>query len=306
MKFTVCFILFCAAFYASATHESSDSSAGALETLSSEGIMRFGLEVLLNKLENIDSKLLELQIEQQELQKQIMTIGASCQKISTTTAGLKTTTPKLNQPPFQSCKDVPYNVSREYLISLNNDSTPTKVFCEQEKFNGSWMVVQHRVDGSNDFNRNWAEYRDGFGSGEKEFWLGLEKMHRITSTRPHEIIFEMKDFSGNYGYAHYNKIKIDSESEQYRLTLGMYSGTAGDSMTYNNGMKFSTKDRDNDLSATYDCAQLHEGAWWYSACSLATLNAPYRNVSNGESMYWYNFKTDYRALSYSRMMIREL
>ncbi|XP_050092460.1 angiopoietin-related protein 1-like [Anopheles aquasalis] len=262
--------------------------------------MEFALEVLLDKLENIVRKLLELQNGQHELHRQIMTIAASCHKITTTT------TPKQNQLPFRLCKDAPYNVSGEYLISLNNDSAPTQVLCEQEKFNGSWIVVQHRFDGSNDFDRNWAEYRDGFGSGEEEFWFGLEKMHQITTARPHEIIFELKDFSDNYGYAHYDNIVIDSESEQYRITLGKYSGTAGDSMTYNNGMKFSTKDRDNDQSPAYDCAQLNKGAWWYSACSLASLNAPYMNDSIGESMYWYNFKTDYRGLSFSRIMIREL
>ena len=46
----------------------------------------------------------------------------------------------------------------------------------------------------------------------------------------------------------------------YRLHIGGYSGNAGDSMNYHNhnGMKFSTRDRDNDKSSG-NCAQAYNG-----------------------------------------------
>lgn len=58
--------------------------------------------------------------------------------------------------------------------------------------------------------------------------------------------------------------RIDDEDEGYRLHIGGYNGTAGDSMSgvhSLNGMKFSTKDRDND-EMTKNCAVVYEGAWW--------------------------------------------
>src|SRR6218665_1531393 len=46
----------------------------------------------------------------------------------------------------------------------------------------NWTILMHRFDGSLNFNRSWVEYRNGFGDiGSGEFWLGNEKIHRLTS-----------------------------------------------------------------------------------------------------------------------------
>ena len=45
-----------------------------------------------------------------------------------------------------------------------------------------WILMQRKVTGgSMSFVKNWAEYRDGFGSaaGEDNYWLGLEKVYRL-------------------------------------------------------------------------------------------------------------------------------
>lgn len=219
-----------------------------------------------------------------------------------TTTTMTTTTLNMKQPSFTSCRAVTSNVSGVYLIHVNETNSTIIAFCEQNKFGGGWLVVQHRFNGSVDFYRNWNQYRDGFGDLKGEFWFGLEKMHQITTARPHEMVIELKDFSGNYGYARYDSFKISNESEHYKLTLGKYSGTAGDGMVYDRDMKFSTKD--NDMS-DLRCVERYENAWWQGNCSKANLNGRYINATDMRAMHWWNFKQR-QGLSFSRMMIREL
>ncbi|XP_035780364.1 fibrinogen-like protein A [Anopheles albimanus] len=206
---------------------------------------------------------------------------------------------------YASCKDAPTNVSGVYLIRENNVNSPFKVYCEMEKFEGGWLVVQHRFDGSVDFYQNWDQYRDGFGELGSEFWVGLERIHQLTTARNYELIVEVKDFTGNYGYARYNAFQIGSESEQYSLkTVGSYSGTAGDSLSISRGHKFSTKDR-KDASSGIHYAVSYKGAWWHNG-GFANLNGRYKHDADGTANWWYTLKTDARGLRFTRMMMREL
>ena len=59
--------------------------------------------------------------------------------------------------------------------------------------------------------------------------------------------------------------RVEDEDQGYRLHISGYSGTAGDGMARShNGMKFSTRDRDNDKQGS-NCARIYNGAWWFNA-----------------------------------------
>uniref|UniRef100_A0A453Z0Y6 Fibrinogen C-terminal domain-containing protein n=1 Tax=Anopheles gambiae TaxID=7165 RepID=A0A453Z0Y6_ANOGA len=205
----------------------------------------------------------------------------------------------------RSCKEEPSKESGKYILQPTEKDEPFLGYCEQTAFGGGWLVFQYRYDGSVDFYRNWTEYRDGFGSMDGEFWLGLEQLHRLTAARKHELLVELKDFDGNYKYARYEEFKIGNEKDQYPLEkLGSYKGTAGNSLLVHKGMKFSTKDRDNDKSDS-KCAVSKKGAWWYKSCYSSNLNGFYKNGMDGNRIVWATYNSSRAGLAYSRMLIRE-
>ena len=63
----------------------------------------------------------------------------------------------------------------------------------------------------------------GFGSLSGEFWLGLDKVHRLTKER-NKLRVELEDFNRQTAYAEYDLFGVADEGNKYRLTLGTYAG----------------------------------------------------------------------------------
>lgn len=49
-------------------------------------------------------------------------------------------------------------------------------------------MFQNRFDGKVDFYKGWHDYKHGFGKINEEYWLGLEKLHELTSSQVNESI----------------------------------------------------------------------------------------------------------------------
>ena len=164
------------------------------------------------------------------------------------------------------------------------------VYCDMSTDGGGWTVFQRRRDGSVDFYRGWNDYKSGFGQLTAEFWLGNDKIHRLTASRPSSLRVELEDWNGAKAYAKYGRFTIGDEQAQYRLDVGSYSGTAGDSLASHNNMAFSTKDRDNDR-LSINCAVTFTGAWWYNACHNSNLNGKYLGEKNdNRGLRWIDFR----------------
>lgn len=143
---------------------------------------------------------------------------------------------------------------------------PFPVFCDSQLAGHGWTVILRRRDGSVSFCRNWTDYTMGFGDLRGEFFLGLEKIHLITSSQRYELYIYLQDFSNQYRYAYYDNFQITNERDNFRLhVLGTYTGTAGDALSAQQNMKFSTPDRDND-KWNNNCAQDFCSGWWFRKC----------------------------------------
>ena len=182
------------------------------------------------------------------------------------------------------------------------------VYCDMRADGGGWTVFQRRQDGSVDFYRGWNDYKSGFGQLTAEFWLGNDKIHRLTAARPSSLRVELEDWNGVRVYAKYGTFNIDDEQAKYRLKVGSYSGTAGDSLgpgDYDlNNMAFTTKDRDNDRDSQNNCAVLYTGAWWYKNCHNSNLNGNYVGQKyDGRGLKWHRFRGDL-SLKLTEMKLR--
>ncbi|XP_074763086.1 tenascin-R isoform X2 [Athene noctua] len=190
-----------------------------------------------------------------------------------------------------------------YTISINGDlSQRVQVYCDMTTDGGGWIVFQRRQNGLTDFFRKWAEYQVGFGNLEDEFWLGLDNIHKITSQGRYELRIDMRD-GQEAAYAYYDKFSIGDSRSLYKLRIGDYNGTSGDSLSYHQGRPFSTKDRDNDVAVT-NCAMSYKGAWWYKNCHRTNLNGKYGESRHSQGINWYHWKGHEFSIPFVEMKMR--
>ncbi|XP_065839526.1 microfibril-associated glycoprotein 4-like [Oscarella lobularis] len=211
--------------------------------------------------------------------------------------------------PLRTCKetlDQGFDESGVYTIDPGDGHGPFEVYCDMETDGGGWTVFQRREDGSVDFYRNWVDYKNGFGDLNKEFWLGLDKISRLTKESPQTLRIDMSDFDGNSRYAEYRTFEVGNEASGYVLDVVSYSGNAGDSFSQQRGMKFSTRDKDQDTWGK-SCSFEYKGAWWYTSCHNSNLNGFYYkgvHKTPADGINWSSWKGYYYSLKFTEMKVR--
>ncbi|KAJ8033947.1 Fibrinogen-like protein A [Holothuria leucospilota] len=222
----------------------------------------------------------------------------------------------IDTPP-SDCQDI-YNRSRGsaesgvYKIKPTTwDREPFDVYCNMTDEGEGWTVFQRRMDGSQDFFLYWSDYRDGFGSPDRELWLGNDKLHSLTMQRNYQLRIDFVNRNGAPYYAKYSSFSVGNANDKYRLSVGGYSGDAGNYLSYFNGQAFTTRDRDNDIWSPGNCATHtyspcgtscgYNAGWWFSNCGYA-LNGPYGT----NCFYWHNLPGSYCNIKYTEMKVRPI
>ncbi|XP_066580135.1 tenascin [Amia ocellicauda] len=179
---------------------------------------------------------------------------------------------------------------------------PLRVYCDMETDGGGWIVFQRRMNGKTNFFRFWKDYRDGFGNLTEEFWLGNKALHLLTREGAVSLRVDLRA-EGQAVHALYSSFNVTSEHQHYRLTVGGYSGTAGDALQYHDGRPFSTRDRDPQHQITR-CAMSYKGGWWYKNCHYANLNGLYNTHRNHQGVIWTNWKGNNFSIAFTEMKLR--
>ncbi|XP_021164931.2 fibrinogen like 1B [Fundulus heteroclitus] len=208
-----------------------------------------------------------------------------------------------------------------YRIRPKVQQEPFLVYCDMED-GGGWTVFQRRRHGKVDFNRDWVDYRDGFGDFKlwnDEFWLGNERMYTLLSGK-NLVKIDLMDWDGKKSYAYYENFRITDEADKYRLQYGQYSGKAGDALTGGggmveqwsgclSGMQFSTRDQDNDRFFQGSCAKENQAGWWFNRCHAANLNGKFYRKGKYKAEYdngvvWGTWKGLWYSLRHTAMKVR--
>jgi len=163
------------------------------------------------------------------------------------------------------------------------------------------LLIQQHIDGSDFFNRSWAEFKVGFNNTNGNYWLGNDLLSQLTQTVRYKLRFDLQSRANpsNWYAAEYSAFLVMGEEAKYTLHVSGYSGNAGDAFGYHNGMMFSTYDRDNDRSS-HNCAAYVGGGFWHMNCVKAEVNAPHPNPADDFS--WEGLPGG-RGLQSSRMWL---
>ncbi|RUS91600.1 hypothetical protein EGW08_000573 [Elysia chlorotica] len=171
------------------------------------------------------------------------------------------------------------------------------ILCDTATDGGGWIILQRRYRFTVSFERNWEEYKYGFGSLDDDYWLGLEYVSSLTAHGTWELRVDLSD-NGPRSYVIWSNFRIGNESDGYRLYLwGEKSGDdiddIGNSMLLSNNTPFTTYDVDNARrSDGYNCAET-AGGWWFKTdgfCAGINLNEPWTIQNNVASRMSFRFR----------------
>ncbi|KAJ8961855.1 hypothetical protein NQ318_021472 [Aromia moschata] len=214
-----------------------------------------------------------------------------------------------------SCEDLDRDdVSGVYifennLAGRNSELFFNKRYCEI-RGDGMWTVIQRRDNYTPSTISTLHGRTINMGSEiyTEIFWMGNDFLYKASTTRELVLRIELEDFENNAVWAEYSIFVVSPESDNYRLTVGGYTGNASDSFSGHNGSFFSTYDKTNDFAPECcPCSVSYGGGWWFNRCFESNLNGIYYKRPHDNNYFrgiiWEHWLGNY-SLKKSVMMIK--
>lgn len=160
-----------------------------------------------------------------------------------------------------SCEELPSD-AKSGVYNFTDAEDFKLRFCHEH-----WTIIQRRDNYADlqNFSLPWVEYKFGFGDVSRDFWLGNEFIHEMSTKKNLQLRVELEDFDGNTVWAQYKFFQVSSERDNYKLFVGGYSGNASDSLSSHSNSSFSTYDKKNDAAPSCcPCSSSYGGGWWFN------------------------------------------
>lgn len=188
--------------------------------------------------------------------------------------------------------------SPDGLYNLNVHGNVVPVYCEMKS--GGWTRIFNKIDNTPFFDKDWNTYRSGFGQATSNYWFGLRYMHLMSRSQNLTLRMEISNNATDLQWIEYAEFKVMPESSKFELHLAKKrGGTLVDHSGYHSGLKFSTKDKDNDLARS-NCAKSLNGGWWFDSCFYFCFTCEGTVISGH-----YRFELGaYRFFKFIKMLVK--
>lgn len=134
--------------------------------------------------------------------------------------------------------------------------------------------------------------------------MPLELLHALTGSDRMELHVAMREGSET-AFAKYGAFGVGSRDEKFVLSVDEYAekSTAGESLLYQNGGKWSTIDEDNDTWGG-ECTVKCNGPGWHKACQRSNPLGGYGSTEFCRGINWRTFKHKTISLDYIEYLVR--
>ena len=130
--------------------------------------------------------------------------------------------------------------------------------------------------------------------------MGLEEIHQLTTTHNVSLFIDIETFEGEPFTLKLQTFSVGNEESNYAWSFSGYSQSSDRVrrtifLDNYNGMKFTTRDRDNDEYGTNCASDRYKGGWWYRQCTRIIPNGNYEGdvtpTDTGISVYYIDTTT---------------
>ena len=141
---------------------------------------------------------------------------------------------------------------------------------------GGWIVVQ-RKSNFLDNEKAMNILFEAEATFKEFYWIGLNNLHRLTSSGRSAILrINLVDDAFRNFWAQYELFRVGAQDDNYPLTVGGYSGNAGDGLSELNAMKF----------LTFSIIDSYCLGWWTMSDSSSCI---YNNLNSQDIAIWGHF-----------------